>query len=124
MQIKIISKPEEVKSVEKHASELVIKGVINSDQAKQLCAHEHIHEAHDGFVVIGENTEDGSYAVTIKIPEWVTVESLEVIVGHLDEVVTIAAAIKAAASAIKILLKGLKRDFQNLWEKHNLPGKF
>ena len=114
----------EIAVVEKISNELISKKLISEEQGKMLCNHEEIHEAHKGFSIIGKNNEDGSYTVETEIPEWVTVESLEVIINHLDEVVAIAAAIKAAASAVKILLKGLKSDFQNLWEKHNLPGKF
>ena len=124
MEIKIISKPEEINAVEKLAKELKSHDLISEEQAKQLCAHDDVLEAHAGFMVKGMNQDDGTYVVEATIPEWVTTDTVEVIVGHLDEVVAIAAAAKSIAHMFKVLTKGLKSDFQNLWEKHNLPGEF
>lgn len=110
---------EEVKAVESLSNALVAKELLTEKQAAMLCSHENLHEAHAGFIVIGENTEDG-YKVEITIPEWVTIETCEVIEKNLDQVVSVAAAVKAAALAFKVLVTGLKKDFKAMLEKHGI----
>lgn len=124
MKITIVNSAKEVKIVEELATELQNSCLITVQQAKQLSSHEDMHEAHKGFSIVGKNNEDGSYTVDAEIPEWVSVDTLNVVIDHLDEVVTIASAVKAAANAFKVLMKGLKKDLQEVWKNHNMPGEF
>lgn len=116
----------EIAVVEKLSNELISKKLISEEQGRMLCNHEEIHEAHKGFEIRATNKNGGDYVVEMNIPEWMLIETNEVIINHLDEVAAIAAAIEHSTLniAVKILLKGLKRDFQNLWEQHNMPGEF
>lgn len=124
MKIAMLFDGNEVASIDCLCKQMVRKDLMTNEEAKQLCCHNDVHEAHNGFVVMGENNSYGDYKVTIVIPEWVTVESLDVIEQNLDQVVAVVAAIKAAAAATKVLLKNLSDGFKKMWKDHNMPGEF
>ena len=123
MKSTIIISNAEIKSAESFYEALKKADLINQNQYKLLINHEDIHEAHKGFEIIANNDENG-YSITVEIPEWVIVDVNGVCEKHIPFIVSLVATCKAAANTFNMLCKSIKKDFDEMFKKHDINIRF